>query len=624
MRQKNVPQCIREGIFCLMTGAMVFAGSSMTVHAAEEAPADLPEQDGVSTDVNTEADNAVQDAADAATQSASDVADTATDNNYGTEQSSTTTEDTGAYYETQTTTTTYEETGTDFTSTTEVTTTDTQYDVENSEYYNKVKDGETAPHNVKSDEAQEATLVDKNGNPILDKDGNEQTAKVKEYKESTEYGHYETKDNTDGSWAPKEESISTQETTVTTDSRDVAEAIQANINYEKDHGGSSEIRDTHNNVISATTVSVSDITSKVSIQGTDLEGMGVVEGDSFKIKTDSDGNITIQKVNGDVTTDIDESSELYNIVKKAAKDADKSFYINGTETQVDGQNTYNVEKVVNEDGTTTTNVYKNGTKIEDTDSEEYKTVIDKTDTSDVSYVIAGTTSGTPTSIKASDLTDVKDLAGTKFNVSYSNVNGKETTTVTYVDDNGVTQTLTGDLADTIAENALKGAKVTTTVTYSLDGEDITSLAFTGIENVTFNVNTDTGVVTYVNADNQTVTVTSALAQKLVDVAKAKGYDTQTLYNLTVDQITTLENDGWTVVQGKTEIKENLTEAEKNALDATQWKITKQDGKDTITRYNLTADEIAALRAAGYEVTVGETEYKNDLTEAEKDKLNKTE
>ena len=33
MKTKNVPKCIREGIFCLMTGALVFAGSSLTANA---------------------------------------------------------------------------------------------------------------------------------------------------------------------------------------------------------------------------------------------------------------------------------------------------------------------------------------------------------------------------------------------------------------------------------------------------------------------------------------------------------------------------------------------------------------------------------------------------------------
>ena len=35
MKSKNIPKCIREGIFCMMTGAMVFAGSTMVVEAEE-------------------------------------------------------------------------------------------------------------------------------------------------------------------------------------------------------------------------------------------------------------------------------------------------------------------------------------------------------------------------------------------------------------------------------------------------------------------------------------------------------------------------------------------------------------------------------------------------------------
>lgn len=42
MTTKNVPKCIREGIFCMMTGAMVFAAGSIDAQAAENdsAPAD--------------------------------------------------------------------------------------------------------------------------------------------------------------------------------------------------------------------------------------------------------------------------------------------------------------------------------------------------------------------------------------------------------------------------------------------------------------------------------------------------------------------------------------------------------------------------------------------------------
>ena len=49
MKNKNVPKCIREGIFCLMTGAMVFMGSGLDAHAAEE----LPTEDPISTELDT-------------------------------------------------------------------------------------------------------------------------------------------------------------------------------------------------------------------------------------------------------------------------------------------------------------------------------------------------------------------------------------------------------------------------------------------------------------------------------------------------------------------------------------------------------------------------------------------
>ena len=49
MKNKNVPKCIREGIFCLMTGAMVFMGSGLEAHAAEE----LPTEDPISTELDT-------------------------------------------------------------------------------------------------------------------------------------------------------------------------------------------------------------------------------------------------------------------------------------------------------------------------------------------------------------------------------------------------------------------------------------------------------------------------------------------------------------------------------------------------------------------------------------------
>ena len=63
MKSKNVPKCIREGIFCLMTGALVFAGNSMNIQAAEGDAADLPQDDSISNDVNTAQDNAVAEAA---------------------------------------------------------------------------------------------------------------------------------------------------------------------------------------------------------------------------------------------------------------------------------------------------------------------------------------------------------------------------------------------------------------------------------------------------------------------------------------------------------------------------------------------------------------------------------
>ncbi|MBP3273388.1 MAG: hypothetical protein J6L93_00145, partial [Butyrivibrio sp.] len=36
----NIPQAIREGVFCLMTGTLVFATNSITAEASDGEPAD--------------------------------------------------------------------------------------------------------------------------------------------------------------------------------------------------------------------------------------------------------------------------------------------------------------------------------------------------------------------------------------------------------------------------------------------------------------------------------------------------------------------------------------------------------------------------------------------------------
>ena len=55
----NIPKCIREGIFCLMTGSMIFLGNGISAEAAE-APAepDLPQNDAHDSAAETKAEAA--------------------------------------------------------------------------------------------------------------------------------------------------------------------------------------------------------------------------------------------------------------------------------------------------------------------------------------------------------------------------------------------------------------------------------------------------------------------------------------------------------------------------------------------------------------------------------------
>lgn len=135
MKTRNIPKCIREGLFCFMTGAMVFAGSAITAQA-EEGDA-LPQDNDISSDINNSHDDEVENTAASITDEAGD----ATDGDYGDPVGEPSVEtESGDYYETVTTTIEYEESGTDYESTTTVTTETTTYDVENPEYFNKEVD----------------------------------------------------------------------------------------------------------------------------------------------------------------------------------------------------------------------------------------------------------------------------------------------------------------------------------------------------------------------------------------------------------------------------------------------------------------------------------------------------
>ncbi|MBQ8947073.1 MAG: hypothetical protein IJ058_09705, partial [Lachnospiraceae bacterium] len=384
MKSKNIPKCIREGIFCFMTGAFVFAGSAITAQAAEgDGGADLPQENDISRDLDNGTDSVAEDAAD-------QVVNQATDDNYGEQTSGESYTETNSEGDvTQTDVATYQETGDNntFTSETTVTTETTEYNTDN---FNKVEDSSQSTV-VKNGPAEEATLVDSKGNPIKDSKGNEITSTVTNYTETTTQGHYEDPDNA-GTWAPYEESTTTQETTVTTDNRDVAEGIKAGIEAEIVNGGESTVKDNKGNVIHATTVSVSDISVAASIDGTDVTGMGVNEGDSFKVTTASDGTITITKTDAaGKSTTVEADSDLYKIVNKASEGKEKTYYIEGSETEVDGNHTYTVTKNVDESGNETVSVTdENGNEI--TSDQIRATVLNNTNAT-INYVVTGTNVG---------------------------------------------------------------------------------------------------------------------------------------------------------------------------------------------------------------------------------------
>ncbi|MBQ9333149.1 MAG: hypothetical protein IJS12_02330, partial [Lachnospiraceae bacterium] len=625
MKSKNIPKCIREGIFCMMTGAMVFAGSTMVAEAAENE-----------TSMDTTGPDPEQ------------VADNATDLDYGVEENKEVKPEVQTDYSTTSETiTTYTEdldasTGTS--SETVVTYTETTYDVTNGDYC-EMRPTDDFAESVASGEVTEpyAVRLDADGNIQYDANGEVVKVPVSQIPSMNidEGGYFYFKDG-DNDPDPYYTNETTTETTVTTDSKEVAEAIKADIEQEmadqkanqngvdgQDANGdpSNTVTETDsrfNTTKKVITLSVSDIETTAYINTTDADGnvtgktdvtqYGVTENDSFTVTTSADGQtVTVTKTTtttdsegNKVTTETEVTGDLYDIIVGAAQNKAKTYYLDTTtgKIQTDGNNSYEVVKEVAEDGTVTTTVTKTTTKADgttettthsyvnnETVSAEDQIILDNTDTKDIKYVIAGTDTG----IKASDLENVDDLKGIQFSVSYEKVqvNGntsKEETVVTYKDKDGVEHTLTGSLADTIAEKALEGKTVASKTVYTLgEGNSKVTLseneAFDGIENVTFVVNTDTGVVTYVNSQNETVTVTTSLAQKLVDYAKANGGSTQTRYNLDTNEITNLENDGWTVIKGTTDTKTDLTEAQKDALDST-W-ITSFDHTEAKSLVNLT-------------------------------------
>ncbi|MCR4595991.1 MAG: hypothetical protein K5673_04325, partial [Lachnospiraceae bacterium] len=235
MKSKNIPKCIREGIFCMMTGAMVFAGSTMVVEAEENETsmdAGTPETTGPDTAGNENSSNGGDTDASAA-------AAIATDENYGDVQGTQDIPDVVTPYSTTSeSVTTYTEVIDDATNTTSETTVDykeTTYDVTNTDYY-EAKPTDGFQQSVADGDVTEkyAVVLDANGNVQLDADGNPVKVPVSSIPSMNidEGGYFYFIEDGDDNPDPYYTNETTTETTVTTDSKEVAEAIKTDIEKE--------------------------------------------------------------------------------------------------------------------------------------------------------------------------------------------------------------------------------------------------------------------------------------------------------------------------------------------------------------------------------------------------------
>lgn len=593
MKTKNIPKCIREGLFCFMTGAMVFAGSAITAQA-EEGDA-LPQDNDISSDINNSHDDEVENTAASITDEAGD----ATDGDYGDPVGEPSVEtESGDYYETVTTTTEYEESGTDYESTTTVTTETTTYDVENPEYFNKEVDN-TDITDVEKGTPKEAVLVDETGTPVLDSEGNEQTDIVSTYTETTTTGHYESKD-APGEWAPYEESVTTSTTTVTTDSKELADQIVANITAEQTRGPQTSIvTDAKGNVIESKTVSVSKITETVNAFGQDVTGMGVSDGDVFVVK--SDGTIT---QNGKV---LDSNDKLYEIVKVASEgegvEKETTYSINvGDKTYKDvkqGDAEFYDGLNVTYDGNGYT-FTKDGESVTVDQTNDYvKTLMenakkDAKTTQSYSITVDGNTYTEGVTDKDVELYDGLRAVYDGDSVTF------------YKGDTNVTpQVANTDYANALKAEAVKNAVITYTVKiggqeYSVEDINIADM----LDGLTV-TSTDGKTVTYskdgVNPENEYVKKLAELAKTNATASAEAG----TTYTITIGSKT------YSVDQPVAELFNGLVATSTNGKDVTFSK----EGVDDSTGYGKELADLAK-QSVKYKVTIDGTEYDVDGATAE--------
>ncbi|SCY32054.1 hypothetical protein SAMN02910292_01446, partial [Lachnospiraceae bacterium XBB2008] len=635
MKSKNIPKCIREGIFCMMTGALVFAGSTMTVQAAGEGNAvetTAPEPTGT-TGPDPEANNGEQPATPAVT--VTPVANGGTDaeiqqivvntvdDNFGA-QVSTITDASGAII------TNFHEDVDPATETSSETTT-----------------------TFESTDRDPSTLVE---------------TEVGTYTEGNQTVHYGVyTDGTSSEPVPIHEETTTSTTEVTTNSKEVAEQTEQYFSDNETEPGTGKIVETTTQeqsylggriVIQSTTTTTLELVHGVEVASANLDGKPcadlakfegegdgqVLNGDQFTVivqdKLDGEGNYVLNEDGSKATETIlvqtgtrngqpyerkyDETTshkELFDLITGAAEAKSvikESATIHRT-VDADGKEVTTITRTYTDENgklQTVTTSYEKGQTMSKEDEAAFK----KTPISKTTYVLAGT----DVEIEASELDDagLTDMAGVKFTVTYADSNSEPTITYTYKDKDGneVEKTLSDTVSATLKQNLINKANsgdTKNTETYYTLG-DVTldaSEVFEGMEDVSFNVNTISGEVTYKDKAGNDVTLDkdNSLAKKLVAYARTHGgesVDTTTdgsFYNLEkIEQDGKLIGykdasgniysvaDGWTVVpgavqyyniNGATEDINSATELTQEQIDSilnevgnTYIKVLNSDGK----------------------------------------------
>ncbi|MCR5595240.1 MAG: hypothetical protein K6G12_05285, partial [Lachnospiraceae bacterium] len=516
MKQKNVPKCIREGIFCLMTGALVFAGSTMTVQAEEAT--EMTGTTGTTGTTGPDPNSSSSSGTDA-DQVAADLTDHDTTADYGeldaSQSTAPVTQDYGQYDQT-TYTEVYNETipnAPTTTSTTTVEYSETNYHVEDPNYYQEI---DVQTKEVVNGPTAEATQVDQNNNPVLGPDGNPITANVNNYTETS--GYYDSLSDPDNTADPYYENNTTTTTVVTTDDKAVAEATEAALEQEMAQNGGTAGTDSQSNdtntatetdsnghVTKMTIITLSDIEiTDTFINYTDENGnttkldannLGINEGDTFEVKIekadkvdeqgqpvlDEKGNAvkedqyTVTKIDANGDKQDYTSGSLFELIKQAcgSSDVKKTYHITEDVT-VDGENNYTVTRKVDGTGKETETIVDKNNKPVDVNGILGQTILGNTNAA-VTFYLEGTGEGTGKTAVVVDGTDT-------YHVSKSvNAAGVETVTVTGDVYGTVDPVKDKDLYDAILGNT------TVAVTYHLAGHEDVVVTGTNTYKVTKSV-----------------------------------------------------------------------------------------------------------------------------------------